>query len=82
MSDGVWAEYRSHKIVKAAVITGKTPWSNSSPAQVWVGDGEEFVPNEQAMANKANIGDYAVEYADGYKSVSPKAAFEDGYTRV
>lgn len=27
-------------------------------------------------------GDYYVVYPDGYKSISPKAAFEDGYTRL
>lgn len=27
------------------------------------------------------VGDYYVQYADGYKSWSPAKAFEDGYTR-
>jgi hypothetical protein len=43
---------------------------------------EVFAPDVPAMAEKASLGDYAVIYEDGYKSVSPKAAFEDGYTLV
>jgi hypothetical protein len=27
-------------------------------------------------------GDYYVQYADGYKSISPAKAFEEGYTRI
>jgi hypothetical protein len=27
-------------------------------------------------------GDYYVQYEDGYKSFSPRKAFQDGYTRV
>ena len=34
------------------------------------------------MAVRASVGDYAVIYSDGYKSVSPKKAFEDGYTAL
>jgi hypothetical protein len=27
-------------------------------------------------------GDYLVIYEDGYRSISPAKAFEDGYTRI
>jgi hypothetical protein len=27
-------------------------------------------------------GDYYVQYKDGYKSISPAKAFEEGYTRI
>ena len=41
---------------------------------------EEFVPTEPGMANRVTVGDYAVRYPDGFKSVSPQKAFTDGYT--
>lgn len=31
---------------------------------------------------KPVVGDYYVIYEDGYASISPKKAFEDGYTRI
>lgn len=75
-----WKQYRSHKIVKAAPIlkiddklTGKF---------LILDNNEQFIPNIAEMANRASIGDYAIEYEDGYKSISPKAAFENGYTEI
>lgn len=76
MSD--WPKYESHKVVQALPITGITP-----AGVVLVGAGHApFHPTEPAMAARAEVGGYAVLYADGYKSVSPKKAFEDGYKRV
>lgn len=39
--------------------------------------GEEFFGR-----HNPNPGDYLVTYEDGYRSISPAKAFEDGYTRV
>jgi hypothetical protein len=73
-----WPKYESHKIVQAMPITGITP-----TGVVLVGaQHEPFHPTEPAMAARAEVGGYAVIYAGGFKSVSPKKAFEDGYTRV
>jgi len=59
-------------------ITGITP-----DGVVLVGARHErFDPTEPAMARRAEVGGYAVVYEDGFKSISPKKAFEDGYTRV
>lgn len=77
-----WNEYRSHKIVKAAQITGVCPKADGETTPVLLVDGEEFSPNIAQMAEKASVGDYAVIYEDGYRSVSPKAAFEGGYTAI
>lgn len=42
-----------------------------------------FVVDELwAMKNRPQVGGYFVVYADGYRSYSPAAAFEDGYTKV
>lgn len=79
MSDTTsWPKYESHKIVQAMPITDITP-----DGVVLVGvTHEPFYPTEPAMAARAEVGGYAVLYADGFKSVSPKKAFEDGYTAV
>lgn len=78
-----WPKYESHKIVSAAEIVG---FSIDDPTIVMVdpGDGliEAFQPTEVAMVARAEVGGYAVLYAEGFKSISPKKAFEDGYTRV
>lgn len=73
-----WPKYESHKTVQAMPITGITP-----DGVVLVGaTHERFDPTEPAMAKRAEVGGYAVIYEDGFKSISPKKAFEDGYTRV
>ena len=76
-----WKKYRSHKIVTAAPIV-----AISELGTVVVEDDfgieQQFAPNEPNMAAKASVGDYAVAYEDGYKSVSPKAVFEAGYARI
>lgn len=80
-----WPKYQSHKTILAMQIhsIGKKT-SEDTATVLFVGPNgmEPFVPNEPAMADKASVGDYAVIYSDGYKSVSPKKAFEEGYTRV
>lgn len=75
MSD--WPKYVSHKVVQAMPITGITPGGI-----VLVGARHEpFHPTVPEMAAKAEVGGYAVRYEDGFQSVSPKKAFEEGYTR-
>ena len=83
MSD--WPKYESHKIVQAAKIVGFNVYpgggSARSAAIVDPGSGETtFAPNEHVMLEKANVGDWAIIYEDGYASISPAKAFEDGYT--
>lgn len=80
-----WNEYRSHKIVRAAPIVSIGRNNEDARAILTVDGGsgsEPFTPNVEEMANKASVGDYAVIYEDGYRSVSPKAAFESGYTAI
>lgn len=72
-----WPRYTSHKTVQAMPITGITP-----DGVVLVGSRHEpFHPTEPAMSARAEPGGYAVIYEDGYRSISPKDAFESGYTR-
>lgn len=73
-------KYKSHKVVSAAQIVevyhnavvlvspdGKTHWR---------------IHFEPAMAARyfPSVGDYLVEYEDGYQSFSPQKAFEEGYS--
>lgn len=86
-----WPRYRSHKIVQATPIVkiSELERSGIGPTRVlWIqpdpaGPLQSFNPTVSAMADKAEVGDYAVFYisADGYSSVSPKKEFDDGYTR-
>jgi hypothetical protein len=38
--------------------------------------------DEYVLRHKPEVGGYYVVYQDGYKSYSPAAAFESGYTRI
>lgn len=90
MSD--WPEYESHKVIRAAKIVGvETNHGGGRIVQkIWVRpageefDGcgiDEFWPTVDEMAEKAQVGGYAILYPDGFKSISPAKAFEEGYTR-
>lgn len=71
-----WKTYESHKVVQAKQITCVVH------GVVFI-DGEGcFRPTVPEMADKAKVGDYAVIYADGYQSISPRVAFQDGYTEI
>lgn len=80
-----WPKYTSHKVVQAAKIvwvsTGNAPGATRQIHVDPLGNGvvEAFAPNVPAMAEKARVGDYAIIYEDGFRSVSPARAFEDGY---
>lgn len=84
MSD--WPKYESHKIVQAAVIKARHDDGPDGARYFWVdpgtGDLEKFEPTELGMMGRAGPGDYAMLYSDGFRSVCPKAAFEDGYVKV
>ena len=79
MADLALPQYRSHKVVGALQIRRV------------VGDEVHFVlPEHPPRKAKDGMfaryvpqpGDYWVIYPDGYESISPCVAFEEGYTRV
>lgn len=85
MSD--WPKYQSHKVVQAAKIVrleyrGEDAASGVPRVFVDPGDGveQEFWSFEPGMMQRAEIGGFAVLYPDGFKSISPAKAFEEGYT--
>ena len=83
MSD--WPEYESHKVVRAAQIIWIERDQAGDVREIVVrstgDDRETFWPTVGAMASQAEVGGYAVLYPDGFKSISPEKAFDDGYTR-
>ena len=87
-------KYQSHKVVTAAQIENAImpPQPGAGVVVTFVGEGEPYTLKRSefdrmcTMANDAGytggapiIGGYLVEYADGYRSWSPKDAFEEGY---
>jgi hypothetical protein len=86
MSD--WPKYDSHKVVQAAKIVSiqRTPDGRTIEHLVVLPDNggppEHFMPTQAGMESRVGIGDYAILYLDGFKSVSPAKPFEEGYTRV
>ena len=73
-----------HKKVRAAKITGFLPNGNTDFTDILLGEIGGIVPclPEWQAKHQPKIGDYYVLYEDGYTSVSPAKAFEDGYTRL
>lgn len=76
--------WKCHKIVEAEKITGIEPQvvHNSHPLILGEGpDAPRFVVTDEFRSkHNPKVGDYLVRYADGYVSVSPAKAFEEGYT--
>ena len=80
-----WPKYESHKTVQAAKIIAidnhdKSIWVRPAGEKYDGVNIEKFEPTVPAMAEKAEIGGYAVLYSDGFKSISPAKAFEEGYS--
>lgn len=81
-----WPKYQSHKIVRAAKIVAVHD-DGDGVTFLWVDPGtgnlEKFIPTEAAMLARAQVGGYAVVYDDNdFRSVTPKAPFEEGYTAL
>lgn len=75
--------YVSHKKVHAAQIVGVGPKNEKGEIELFFSSTESLTVDEKMTARyHPTVGDYVVTYADGYRSISPKAAFEEGYTRV
>lgn len=77
--------YQSHKKVWALKIATVT--ANAVDRRLLVSFADEgFAPMDLAsdivMRYTPVPGDYYVVYDDGYKSISPAKAFEEGYTRL
>lgn len=82
-------QYRCHKIVGAlkiiAVESIAKPGDESDGSLRLIVE-EPFSPitvdREYASKHNPQAGGYYVRYEDGYRSFSPGAAFENGYTKL
>jgi len=90
--------YKSHKEVQAAKIVSITPdvpvpVDPAKPGEVpvpavplgatLVTDAGPIKVDAAFLAkHKPEVGSYLVVYADGYQSISPAKAFEEGYSRI
>jgi hypothetical protein len=87
MSDEAAAEmpkYRSHKTVHAFKIAVVEPQPSGTALITPAETGYARFEVDRAYVQKHSPmpGGYYVVYEDGYKSWSPAAAFESGYTRI
>jgi hypothetical protein len=76
--------YRCHKEVEAAKIAEVRPQPNGIDYALILNDEKILVIVNELFVeeNRPEPGKYFVQYADGYQSVSPEKAFEEGYTRI
>lgn len=71
-------KFQSHKVVEAEQISEIT-----GNGRIILVDGESIpTPADLFARYHPSAGDYLIRYDGGYLSVSPRAAFEDGYTEV
>jgi hypothetical protein len=80
-----WPQYSSSKVVHAAKIVRIDDTAGGlvlmcDPRED--GSLEPFQATLPDMTARAEVGWWAMKYADGFKSVSPPKQFEDGYTRI
>ena len=77
--------YRSHKEVHALKIAQVLVVNPDGSATLVIDDegfGHVGVEKEVVSRYMPVPGDYLVVYEDGYRSISPAKAFEEGYTLI
>ncbi len=79
-----WPRYRCHKQVSAAKILRVTARASGGASVELEGDASVHHLSPDMVRRYMPIeGDYLVRYdGDGYESISPARAFEDGYSRI
>ena len=77
--------YRCHKIVGALKIREVSPAIHGGVTVAFeeAAFSPEYLDAKMVTRYMPIAGDYLVEYqGDGYRSISPAKAFEDGYSRI
>lgn len=83
MSDAqAWPRYRSHKTVKALEIESIDKPNSAGGCRLVAGGWDFDLASAMFSRYTPVVGDYLVEYEDGYQSFSPRAAFLGGYTKI
>jgi hypothetical protein len=79
-------KYQCHKVVRAAKIaSAEHIGGHEFSLQLMLDSGRmshSYIHLGAATNASALVGKYLVQYDDGYESVSPAKAFEEGYTLV
>lgn len=82
-------KWRSHKVVEAGQIVSLGAAHPNGDTQHTLQVKDHYgapmgitVPGDFFARGMPAVGDYLVVYEDGYKSWSPAAAFEAGYTKA
>ena len=75
--------YKSHKTVHATQIVEITGNERDISLTVKCDDGDSYTLTPDMLSRYTpKVGDYLVQYRDGYMSVSPRKEFEDGYAEL
>lgn len=80
-----WPQYRSHKIVKAMEVESIEAADGGAVSVIKLKNSEVLSLKQHddlILRYHPKVGDFLVEYADGYRSFSPRKAFLEGYTKV
>jgi hypothetical protein len=79
-------KYKCHKEVWALKIKHINLLANEGETAVIFPEEERYAPievnKEYMQKHKPKVGGYFVVYQDGYRSFSPAAAFEEGYSKI
>jgi hypothetical protein len=83
-------QWRSHKVVRAAPVRALYPHDTDPNKMVLYLDGGPDPDGYPGIEIEAKVfsryvpqpGDYFVVYDDSYQSVSPRKAFEEGYSQA
>lgn len=78
-----WPQWQSHAVVRATPIIGVD--EHAEPRALYVdptnsGTGSQFIPTQAGMETRCGVGDYAIIYPDGFRSVCPKGQFDERYS--
>lgn len=71
-------QWKCHKVVRASKI--QKVMLTTDGAELVLEHGSVRVDKAFMTKHKPQVAGYFVRYADGYESVSPREAFEEGYT--
>jgi hypothetical protein len=81
-TEHIFTKYKCHKEVEAAQIKDIVMVVGGHYLLVFNDTHSMEADADWMLRHKAKVGDYVVQYEDGYLSVSPAEAFEKGYTAL
>lgn len=79
---GRMPSWKCHKVVKADKLIEVDVDTEGQGVRMRTAEATIEMPQEWFDRFRPEVGSYFVLYADGYASMSPARAFEDGYTPI